>query len=684
MNKYFPLFCYLIIIIVTYAVFQNSLSNDFVFDDESVIIGNASIQSLSSIPKYFTADEGFHKVIGRYYRPIVSASYALDYSIWGLDPYGFHLTNVIIHIISCLLLFKIFRVLFWRYKYRNLISLLSTLIFAVHPIHTEAVSWVSGRTDSLVTLFFFASFLFYLEFTKELEYHKEDNSLHKITKKNYVYLFLSLLFYAAGLLTKEMIVTMPVIIILYDFVYRKKDIKYLKENLITYILFSGITIIYFIARYELLKDIPERENYLYFIGKNYDIVIGTMLKTIPVYFRLLFAPFPLLYHYNGVIPDAKSIIDGSVILSLLFVAFLVFLSVYFYKKDSIVSFCIIFFLVSLLPVMNIVPTMNLMAERFLYFTSFAFALLICHLAMAGSSKRDFSMLTIGMIVIIGALSYLTYKRNAEWKDNNTLYMSAQGVEGSVLLVNEGNIYANSKKYDEAEDFYKRAVELRDNNLLAHHNMGLIYLLRGNLDSAKIKFKKGISIDSLAPDGYFQLATVYNLQNKKDSAVIMLEKLQTFSPNYRESENILKSLKEGGDPDPNLLPKGFENDETRNYQIDMLQKRSYKYYTEKNYSEAINDLNKLIELNTDASTISGFMNNIAMCYGEMNKPELEEKYFLDAVRKDPNNMNAVNGLTAFYLKTGNNEKAKEYLKMVLKSNPADEISKKKLDSLSKIK
>jgi len=684
LNKFIPFFCYITIIIVTYAVFQNSLSNDFVFDDESVIIGNASIQNLSSIPKFFTADEGFHKVIGRYYRPIVSSTYALDYYIWGLDPYGFHLTNVIIHIISCLLLFKIFRVLFWRYKYRNLISLLSTLIFAVHPIHTEAVSWVSGRTDSLVTLFFFGSFLFYLEFTKEQEYHKEDNSLHRITKKNYLYLAISLIFYAAGLLTKEMIVTMPVIIILYDFVYRKKDLKYFKANLINYILFIGVTLIYFVVRYELLKDIPERENYLYFIGKNYDIVIGTMLKTVPVYFRLLFAPFPLLYHYNGVIPDAKSIIDWSVILSVVFIAFLVFLSVYFYRKDSIISFCILFFFVSLLPVMNIVPTMNLMAERFLYFTSFAFALLICHLAMVGSSKRDFTMLTLGMVVIISSLSYLTYKRNSEWKDNNTLYMSASGVEGSVILVNEGNIFANSKKYDEAEVFYKKAIELRDNNLLAHHNMGLIYLMRGHLDSAKIKFKKGISIDSLAPDGYFQLATLYNLQNKKDSAVIMLEKLQTITPNYRESEKILKSLKEGGDSAPELIPKGFENDGTRNYQIDMLQKRSYKYFTEKKYPEAIEDLNRLISLNTDASTISGFMNNIAMCYAEMNKPDLEEKFFLEAVKKDPKNLNAVNGLSAFYLKSGNKDKAKEYLKMALKLNPGDENAKRKLDSLSNAK
>ena len=120
MSNLKPVFCYLIIIIVTYSIFFNSLSNEFVFDDESVIVGNQSITDLDNIPKFFTAEDGFHKVIGRYYRPVTSTTYALDYYFWGLKPYGFHLTNIIIHIISCLLLFKILTVLFWRYKYRNI------------------------------------------------------------------------------------------------------------------------------------------------------------------------------------------------------------------------------------------------------------------------------------------------------------------------------------------------------------------------------------------------------------------------------------------------------------------------------------------------------------------------------------------------------------------------------------
>ena len=146
---------YLVIAIVSFLVYYNALNNDFVFDDESVVQNNQSILTLANIPKFFTAEEGFHKVIGRYYRPVVSSLYAVDYAIWGMNPFGFHLTNVIIHVIASLLLLMVLMKLFGDYKNGLLAALIGALIFAVHPIHTEAVSWISGRTDSLATLFFF-------------------------------------------------------------------------------------------------------------------------------------------------------------------------------------------------------------------------------------------------------------------------------------------------------------------------------------------------------------------------------------------------------------------------------------------------------------------------------------------------------------------------------------------------
>src|SRR5437867_3406778 len=103
---------YLFLAVVAFSVYANSLSNDFVFDDESVVLSDPSITKISNVPKYFTGQEGFHKVIGRYYRPVVSASYALDYAFYGFSPLGFHLTNILIHLINCLLFFKFLTIIF--------------------------------------------------------------------------------------------------------------------------------------------------------------------------------------------------------------------------------------------------------------------------------------------------------------------------------------------------------------------------------------------------------------------------------------------------------------------------------------------------------------------------------------------------------------------------------------------
>jgi len=675
MSKIKPIYCYLIIIAVTYFVFNNSLQNGFVFDDESVVVNNPSIQNPDNVLKYFTGEEGFHKVIGKYYRPIVSSSYLMDFSIWGMDPYGFHLTNIIIHIISCLLLFRILSLMFSRYKYRNLFSLFGTLIFAVHPIHTEAVTWICGRTDSIVTMFFFASFLFYILFTGYSHHGNIDKRSDQDNSGNYLYLILSLLFYVFGLLSKEMIVTMPVIILLYDFVYRKKNLQYLKENYLSYLLFIAVTGIYLLIRESVLSGVPDRDSYLYFFNKDTEVVFWTMIKTIPVYFRLLFAPFGLLYHYNGVITDSSSILDFSALLSLIFIFALIGLSVFFYKRDSIISFCILFFLVTLLPVMNIIPTMNLMAERFLYLTSFSLIVLITHLLMLASNKRDFGMLIVGVLIIIISLGYMTYLRNMDWKTNETLFSSAIGYEGSVILVNEGNIYSKSKKFDEAKKKYKRAIELRDNNLLAHHNLGLVYMIEGKLDSAEMRISRGIMIDSNAADGYYQLATIYNTLGKNEEAIQLLEKLQTINPNYMDSPSLLENLK---NPDS----KKDKKDDGK-FEISFLQKRSYQYFNEKKYKEAIEDLKKLAELSNDLPSKSGFYNNIAMCYAELKDNDQTEKYFSEAVKIDKNNVNALNGLVTLYLKKNEVSKAMSNLSRIIEINPGDLKAKNTLDSLIKI-
>ncbi|MFA7359950.1 MAG: tetratricopeptide repeat protein [Candidatus Kapaibacterium sp.] len=652
---------YLIVALVAFFVYYNSLNNDFVFDDESVVQNNQSITVLSNIPKFFTAEEGFHKVIGRYYRPVVSTLYTIDYAIWGLNPFGFHLTNVIIHAIASLLLLMILLKLFGEYKLGILSALIGALIFAVHPIHTEAVSWVSGRTDSLTTMFFFLSFLFYIK------YSDENNSKSL--------LIISLIAYFLGLLSKEMIVTMPVLLFVYDYFFRKRRMDWFKQNILPYALFIVVTIVFVFIRYLVLKDVVDRETYMYFYGEETSTAFYTMLKTIPVYFRLLVFPLNLLYHYNGIMPDSHTIGDVKVILSGLFIVAMFIISFYIQKKYGEVSFTILFFLVSLLPVMNIVPTMNFMAERFLYLSSFALSVLISLVIVRFFNEKNKGFLTTLFLVIVVVFTYLTFIRNAEWKNNDTLFITAEGKEGSVLLVNVGNIYANKKNYAEAEKRYRRAIEIRDNSVLAHHNLGLIYLLRGDIDSAEIKFKKGMSIDSLAPDGYFQMSNIYQQKGNIPDAVKMLEKLQTIVPNYRESKAMLDMLKSNPETLSGNIPNSVQNN-----QMAILEKRSFQYYQEGKFEEAIKDLNEAVRLSPESG--SGYLNNIAMCYIGLKKFDKAKENFTKAIELDDKNFHAYSGLADVYLQEGNTAKAKEIYAKILSLNPQDMNAKNKLDSLNR--
>ncbi len=651
-----------VIVIWSLVIFFNSLGGQFVFDDESVVQNNPSITSLSNIPKFFTADEGFHKVIGKYYRPLVSAAYTIDYAIWGQNPAGYHVTNLMIHIICSILLLLILSFLFREYKYSMLFALLASLIFASHAVHTECVSWISGRTDSLVTLFFFAAFYFYIWFD--------------VSKKK-SHLYLSLAMYLLGLLSKEMIITMPVIILLYDFVYRKYTGSYLKKNLKTYIWFFGLTLFYLVLRYFLLKNIPDREKYLYFYGFDIVTVIGTMLKTIPVYLKLLFIPVNLLYHYNGVLSDAKSLFELQAIFAFLVTALIIVLGIFFYKKDNVISFAIFFIIVSLLPVMNIVPTMNLMAERFLYMTSFSVSLLFIYICLKYVNGKNINAFIAAGLVIILFYSFLTFERNKDWKDNDTLYMTADNIDGTVLLVNCGNYYANRKQFDEASKRFRRAIEIRDNNVLAHHNLGLVYLLEGNLDSAEIQIKKGMDVDSLAPDGYYQMARIYQERGDVSNAIMSLEKLQTIMPDYKGSKELLDNYKKGDIPVPSM-PGGKKPENLD--KISGLQAKSYNSYQSHNYYEAINALKELMKI--DPFNISGYLNNIALCYTEMKDYKKALDYYNQSYKADTNSINALSGLADTELSLGNKSKALEIYRKILSKNPNNDYVKAKLDSLSK--
>lgn len=656
---------YLLTGLISFVVYVNALSDGFVFDDESVVLGDPSIAHLSNIPKYFTAQEGFHKVIGRYYRPVISTSYASDYAIGGLKPFGFHLTNIIIHIINSLLVFKLLLLIFGTEDGKISKTVLyaaffGSLIFAVHPIHTEAVTWVSGRTDSLSFTFFAAAFIYYIKYSKE----------HRL-----VNLFFILFYYILSLLSKEMAITFPVVVILYDLILNegyKKEI--IRSHLNIYSILAAVSVLYLFLRWLILKDIPQRETYFYFYNKDFLTAFLTMLQTIPLYFRLLIFPVGLLYHYNGYLPYISSFASVSAIYSIIFILFALAAALFFLKKIPMVSYAVLIVFVTLLPVMNIVPTMNFMAERFLYIPSISLSLVITVMIIKFSNEKTKHVLYSLVIVIAAFYAFLTYQRNFDWRDNKSLFLSADDKPGTVIYVNIGNIYANSHEYDKAEVYYRKAIKLKDETLLANTNLGKLYLIRGNFDSAYYYMDKSYKLDTLSPEPMLALAQLFESNNMMPEAVKWLEKIQTVKPNYMNSVQMLEQIKQRLKTGGNEIKSSEES-----LKIARLESDSFKHYKEKKYDKAIGELKELIKLNPSGK--AGYYNNIGISYLEKDMLKEAKEYFEKAVEEQKDFSTAYNNLGTVYEKMGDREKAKENFQKALESDPDNQTAK---DNLNKLK
>lgn len=657
-----------ILAVITFAVFANSLSNDFVFDDESVVVGDETITSLSNIPKYFTGELGFHKVIGRYYRPIVSATYALDYSIWGLKPFGFHLTNVLIHVINVLLLFALLKLIFESSssKFKDYAILIGTLIFALHPIHTEAVAWVSGRTDSLSCTFFFAAFIYYHKYSRP-DGNRNSN------------LVFGLLFYLLALLSKEMAITLPAVIILFDLIINRMSIKQLiSERSKIYAAFIILSVIYLVLRWAVLKDVPQRESYFYFYGKDSATAFFTMFQTLPFYFKLAVFPVGMLYHYGGYLPYVNSISEPSVIFAAGFVIVVAFIIYYLYKRFPMVSYSLIFFFLTLLPVLNIVPTMNFMGDRFLYIPSLFLSLSLTAIAIKYYTKENVKLIYALSGILLFVFGFMTVSRNADWKTNDELFLSAEGKPGSVLYVNIGNIYANKGDYKTAEGYYRLAIDLNVPSVLAYNNLGKIFMVNSNYDSAYFYIHKAHMLDTLSPEPMHTLAALFARFDRLPEAIHWLERVQKVSPNYMNSEQMLSELKLKQEtnpvqPDPRMLldPKSLSR-------IAELESSSYTNYSAKKYDEAIKDLKMLIEMNPSGS--KGYYNNMGMCYFDGGKIDDAISSFDMSVKADPKFSTGYNNLGQAYEKKGDKVKAVEFYKKALEADPNNTAA---MDNLNRL-
>lgn len=559
---------FLIFLVLGFSIYANSFRNQFFWDDDDNIVKNIYIKSWRFLPKYFTenliAGAGLHS---NYWRPFLLLSFSLDYKIYKLNPFGYHLTNTLLHIFNA---FLIYYLLFLIFKRKD-ISFLTALIFLLHPLQTEAVTYVSGRADPLSIFFLLIAFIFYT-FSKE--------------KRGLKFLILTALFFIFALLTKESVIFFPILILVYEILTHEnlKNIKEVKNILIKTSPLFFISFVYFLLRLTILNfgqtlNLYGEEN---IFTQNIHFRIFTFLKILLIYFSLYFAPLHL--HMERTTEILTTFFHPAVLFSLFILVIIIFISIYFLKQNNkIFAFGFSLFFISIFPFSNIlVPISGLLYEHWLYFPLVGISLVLSYIfcflffdflpkLKFGKFFRKSGLTILGLLLIF--LSIRTIIRNFDWKDPITFYnQTLKYSETARVHNNLAMAYSDKKDYQKAIFHYKRAIEISDIYPQTHNNLGNVYKEIGEIKKAIEEFEKAIEMDKYFFVAYNNLAKLYFDQGNFDEAINTYQR-------YLD-----------------LLPQS----------VIALYNQAIVYYAKKDFDSAISNLEKILKIQPENEEIFNFL------------------------------------------------------------------------------
>ena len=688
MHKYFrkaDLQNLLLIIIISSLLYFHTYKSPFHLDDFSTIVDTPSIKNFSMFfseaNPYAFSDVFRNRVFLLY-------SFVLNYNFGGLNIIGYHLVNVNIHLIVSILIYFLVKEMLAcqslntyqsgkkQFQHSNTIPLLASLLFSIHPLQTESVTYISSRSTLAVTLFFLLSFLSFIKgstlFFKPLKEIK-----HKI----YIvcYFFFGMLFFLLGSGFKETIVVLPIIFFLYIFLFHSQQVQLSKKVLGSICLLVFLLLIHavgFFVHYKeigrlavlyktsefqeksiqgaivKLKEIKIKQhpflNLLYFSMDKPNILTNTYhsiysrgrqvysigkdsysekvyflseLEIIAFYYlKLLFLPFN-----QSVFPDfpAFNIEHWKTLIGALFA--LVLLSIYCLSSNlRLISFSFFWYIVTIMPYSSFIPLTDLVSEHRTYLPNIGFFLAVSTgLAASLTSKNRLITLSFILAILVSA-SLLTLKRNYIWQSEISLWEDAvKKAPEDVKSINAlGVAYIKARKNDKARSVFQKGLNVDPFNHKFHINMGILFKNDGNLDKAEEHFKlaASISTDYLA---FINLGSVYLERD------LYFEGIQEFNKALRNK------------PDSYLAYFYLGN----------------AYNDLKDYKKAIQHFEKSIELNSDYAKA---YNDLGYSYWNLGKYDEAYEWFVKAMNKQPELPTSYLNIGNYFLIKGHQKQAEDFL------------------------
>lgn len=458
------------------AVYLNALHTPFQFNDYFVVVNDPSIKDLSNLSQE----------LAKSLRSLTKLSYALNYALGGLDPSGYHLLNLWLHLATAVGVFYLAGMLlpspapFWI-----------ALLFTVHPIQTETVTYIAARSNVMMTFFYLSGLLAAAQGL---------SSWPASGKKAVAWFGVALLSYLAAVASKEAAITLPLLILAYDLYFLPKDSRLTPMKNLFYIVCALIAVGIFAAlllhgRYsQLLQNI---------FGDLLDRPVAAHIMTQSVITVALLGRFLLPVNLN-IDPDYRiiSALDPFAAFSLLVLVAGLVLMIFLFHRVPALSFALAWFFITLLPHL-LLPRTDFISERHIYLPS------------------------IGLLI---GIVWLVFK--SRWKIATPAFLAA-----IALLLAAGTIQRN-RVYADETTFWLDAVSKSPNKARPRNNLGYTYLKENHLDNAAREFERALQIDPGYKKAALNLGYVYLLQRKVDSARQAYLKALPF---HRESPELQKAL-----------------------------------------------------------------------------------------------------------------------------------------------
>lgn len=506
----------ILLIAACIIVYGNSIGYNFTnWDDPVHVLENPDIKSFSAqnVTNMFGVNERYM------YHPLTILSYAVNYKFSELSPAGYHMFNLMLHVCNAILAFYLLVLLLKN----NMVALIGSLLFAIHPLASEPVCWISGRKDVLFAMFFLSSLLLFLKFTE--------------TKGKWLYIF-SLMLFAASMLSKPMALSLPLVLILFD-KYLNRQINF--KTIIEKIPFAVVAVTIFLIPILHKANAPALpDSFSYSFSENYSVSDRILLSVN----ALLFYPFRFLLPYGlTAYHGFPSLQQGGLPLQyfLMPVVLLILIFLLFKYKNvwKELWFGILFYAITILPVLHLIPygTNIYLAERYAYIPMLGLVIVLAGYILKNIYAPDKRTKTISIsVAVIVVFSIACVKQNQTWK--NTIALWDRNIDiyndGFYGYFNRGNEYKKLNKQAEALTDYNTSIKLNTKFMEGYYNRGNVYSDLGKSTEAINDFTKAIELNPTYFVAYFNRGNSKAALNDFNGAIADYSLAIKIKPNYDEA------------------------------------------------------------------------------------------------------------------------------------------------------